>query len=181
MLAFSFVSSPQQIQSRSFKCGLLARIFIATIPENCGYRFYKYHHPRSNSCGYWDWIDDKLPPHVSVMIHNKKIEMDSIQKEINHLKKLVEVMGGIESQELNKVSINDSELKVMADIEISDLKSVSTLEDKVSNLELKSVIESSNLKKVKILELKVYHLISLLVISWAFIIGSSVMILFVLS
>ncbi|KAJ8571082.1 hypothetical protein K7X08_038054 [Anisodus acutangulus] len=140
MSASSSVSSPQQVQSCTCKCGLIVRHFTATTPENDGCRFYKCRRPGSNFCGYWDWIDDKLPPHVSIMIHNKKSESDSIQKEINHLKKLVEDMGG-----------NDSELKDMAAIEIFYLKKVSTSEDKMSNLELKNGIESSNLKKVETL------------------------------
>ncbi|XP_060202782.1 uncharacterized protein LOC132631206 [Lycium barbarum] len=108
----SSISSPQQVQSRTCKCGLIARYFTATTPENGGRRFYKCRLPASNFCGYWDWIDDKLPPHK-----------------------------------------------------------VSTLEDKVSMLELKSGLEISNLKKVETLELKVHKLISLLLMSWAVIVG----------
>ncbi|KAG5629382.1 hypothetical protein H5410_001099 [Solanum commersonii] len=69
-------------------------------------------------------------------------------------------------------------LKDMNGNEISDLTKVSTLKGKMSNLELPDKIESSNLKKVSSLddkvlklELKVHQLISLLVVSWAIIVG----------
>ncbi|KAK4714917.1 hypothetical protein R3W88_020824 [Solanum pinnatisectum] len=43
-----------------------------------------------------DWIDSKLSSHVSLMIHNQKIELDSIRKERNRLKKILKEMGSIE-------------------------------------------------------------------------------------
>ncbi|KAH0782177.1 hypothetical protein KY290_001775 [Solanum tuberosum] len=129
--------------------------------------------------GYWNWIDDKLPRHVSTMIHNQKVELDSIRKERNHLKKIVEDMGGIEDPYLKDMIADEmSELKDMNGNEISDLTKVSTLKGKMSNLELPDKIESSNLKKVSSLddkvlklELKVHQLISLLAVSWAIIVG----------
>lgn len=168
MSASSSISSPHQVESRTCKCGLVARYFVATTLENGGRCFYKCRRLGSNSCGFWEWIDRQLPTHVSMMVHNQKVELDSIRNERNHLKKLLEDMGGIESSELN----NYSDLKDMAAThEIFDLK-VSMLEDKMSNLELKGGIESSNLNdKVLNLELKVHQLISLLIISWAIIIG----------
>ncbi|KAG5582195.1 hypothetical protein H5410_052822 [Solanum commersonii] len=126
-----------------------------------------------------NWIDDKLPRHVSTMIHNQKVELDSIRKERNHLKKIVEDMGGIEDPYLKDMIADEmSELNDMNGNEISDLTKVSTLKGKMSNLELPDKIESSNLKKVSSLddkvlklELKVHQLISLLAVSWAIIVG----------
>ncbi|KAK4708900.1 hypothetical protein R3W88_029825 [Solanum pinnatisectum] len=48
-----------------------------------------------------DWIDSKLSSHVSLMIHNQKIELDSIRKERNRLKKILKKMGGIEIHKPN--------------------------------------------------------------------------------
>ncbi|KAK4738515.1 hypothetical protein R3W88_002212 [Solanum pinnatisectum] len=48
-----------------------------------------------------DWIDNKLSSHVSLMIHNQKIELDSIRKERNRLKKILKEMGGIEIHKSN--------------------------------------------------------------------------------
>uniref|UniRef100_M1DZU8 Uncharacterized protein n=1 Tax=Solanum tuberosum TaxID=4113 RepID=M1DZU8_SOLTU len=112
-----------------------------------------------------DWIDRKLPSHVSLMTHNQKIELDSIRKERNRLKKILKEMGGIE---IHKANIG-SNLNDMTFFENSNL------EDKVSNLELEHHIECSNLKnlddnKLK-WELKGLQLISLLLISWGIIVG----------
>lgn len=81
MSASSSISSPEELQSRTCKCGFLARYYTATTLENGGRRFYRCGRVGSNSCGYWNWIDDKLPRHVSTMIHNQKVELDSIRKE----------------------------------------------------------------------------------------------------
>ncbi|WMV57570.1 hypothetical protein MTR67_050955 [Solanum verrucosum] len=101
------------------------------------------------------------------MIHNKKVEFDSIRKERNRLKKIVEDM----------ITNEISELNDMNTIEIFDLKKVYALKDKMPNLELMDGIESSNLKKgsglndnVLKLELKVHQLINLIAVSWAIII-----------
>ncbi|KAG5594005.1 hypothetical protein MTR67_040886 [Solanum verrucosum] len=179
MSTSSSISSPEELQSRTCKCGFMARYFTATTLENGGRRFYRCRRLGSNSCGYWNWIDDKLPRHVSTMIHNQKVELDSIRKERNHLKKIVEDMGGIEDPYLKDMIADEmSELKDMNGNEISDLTKVSTLKGKMSNLELPDKIESSNLKKVSSLddkvlklELKVHQLISLLAVSWAIIVG----------
>ncbi|KAK4731280.1 hypothetical protein R3W88_024268 [Solanum pinnatisectum] len=132
MSTSSSVSSPQQLQSHTCKYGLSAKCFTATIIENGGHRFYKSRRLGSNSC----------------------VELDSIRKERNNLKKIVEDMGGAE---------------------ISDLKDM-TATSKSLDLEFKDGNKSANLKKVDSLddtilklELKVYYLISLPVVSWAFI------------
>ena len=113
------------------------------------------------------------------MIHNQKVELDSIRKEKNHLKKIVEDMGGIGDSYLKDMTADEmSELNDMNENEISDLTKVSALKGKMSNLELMDKIESSKMKKVSSLdekvsklELKVHKLISLLAVSWAIILG----------
>ncbi|KAK4719677.1 hypothetical protein R3W88_018015 [Solanum pinnatisectum] len=55
-------------------------MFYCTTIENGGRRFYKCRRVGSNSCGYLIWFDEKLPPHVSMMIHNQKVELDSSRK-----------------------------------------------------------------------------------------------------
>jgi len=80
MSTSSSVSSPQQLQSHTCKWGLSAKCFTATTIENGGRRFYKCRRLGSNSCGYWNWFDEKLPPHESMMIHNQKVKLDSIRK-----------------------------------------------------------------------------------------------------
>uniref|UniRef100_M1BZJ0 GRF-type domain-containing protein n=1 Tax=Solanum tuberosum TaxID=4113 RepID=M1BZJ0_SOLTU len=143
MSTSSSISSPEELQSRTCKCGFMARYFTATTLENGGRRFYRCRRLGSNSCGYWNWIDDKLPRHVSTMIHNQKVELDSIRKERNHLKKIVEDMGGIEDPYLKDMIADEmSELKDMNENEISDLTKVSALKGKMSNLELTDKIES---------------------------------------
>ncbi|KAK4713800.1 hypothetical protein R3W88_019707 [Solanum pinnatisectum] len=100
----------------------MARHFTATTLENSGRRFYRCRRLGSNSYGYWNWIDEKLPLHVSTMIHNQKVELDSILKERNHLKKIVEDMDGIEDSYLKDMTANEmSELNDMDRNEISDL------------------------------------------------------------
>ncbi|KAH0730659.1 hypothetical protein KY285_001569 [Solanum tuberosum] len=122
----------------------MARYFTATTFENDGRRFYICRRLGSNSCGYWNCIDEKLPRHVSTMIHNQKVELDSIRKERNHLKKIVEHMGGIEDSYLKDMTTNEmSELNDINGNEISNLTKVSALKGKMSNLELTDKIESS--------------------------------------
>ncbi|KAG5613860.1 hypothetical protein H5410_013684 [Solanum commersonii] len=109
--------------------------------------------------------DGKLPSHASLMTHNQKIELDSIQKERNRLKKILKEIGGIE---IHKPNIG-SNLNDMTFFENSNS------EDKVSNLELEHHIECSNLKnlddnKLK-WKLKGFQLISLLMIFWDIIVG----------
>ncbi|KAK4719866.1 hypothetical protein R3W88_018204 [Solanum pinnatisectum] len=72
-----------------------------------------------------DWIDSKLPSHVSLMIHNQKIELDSIWKERNRLKKILKEMGG-GGIEIHKPNI----------VECSNLKN---LDDKKPKWELKGL------------------------------------------
>ncbi|KAG5627974.1 hypothetical protein H5410_013192 [Solanum commersonii] len=89
-------------------------------------------------------IDEKLPPHVSTMIHNQKVELDLIRQEKNHLKKIVEHMGGIEDSYLKDMTADEmSELNDINGNEISDLTKVYALKGKMSNLELMDKIESS--------------------------------------
>ncbi|KAG5629466.1 hypothetical protein H5410_001183 [Solanum commersonii] len=134
MLVSSSISFPKELQSRTCKCGFMARYFTVTTLEKGGRRFYRCRHLGSNSCGYWNWIDNKLPHHVSTMIHNQKVELDSIRKERNHLKKID--MTADEMYELNDMNEN----------EIYDLRKVSALKGKMSNLELTNKIESSNIR-----------------------------------
>ncbi|KAG5592853.1 hypothetical protein H5410_043367 [Solanum commersonii] len=99
-------------------------------------------------------IIPKIPSHASLMTHNQKIELDSIRKERNRLKKILKEIGGIE---IHKPNIG-SNLNDMTFFENSNL------EEKVSNLELEHHIECSNLKnlddnKLK-WELKGFQLIS---------------------
>ncbi|KAF3636468.1 hypothetical protein FXO37_25436 [Capsicum annuum] len=122
----------------------------------------------SNSCGYWDWFDEKLPTHVSMMIHNPKIELDSIRKERDHLKKIAEDMDNAEISDLKDMTTTN---------ESSDLEKVSTLEEKMSNLEFKGGNKSVNLMKVDTLDdkvskldLKVHQLMRLLIVSWVIIV-----------
>ncbi|TMX04632.1 hypothetical protein EJD97_006541, partial [Solanum chilense] len=107
MSASSLISSPEELQSRPCKCGFLARYYTATTLENGGHRFYRCGRVGSNSCGYLNWIHDKLPRHVSTMIHNQKVELDSIWKEKNHLKKIVEDMGGIGDSYLKDMIVDE--------------------------------------------------------------------------
>jgi len=72
------------------------------------------------------------------MIHNRKIELDSIRNERNRLKKILKEMGGIEIHKPN-IGSNSNNMIVFER---------SNLEDKVSNLELEHRIESSNLKNL---------------------------------
>ena len=53
MLTSSSVSSPQQVESHTCKCGLIAKYFTAMTRENGGRRFFKCCRPGSFSCGYW--------------------------------------------------------------------------------------------------------------------------------
>ncbi|WMV08936.1 hypothetical protein MTR67_002321 [Solanum verrucosum] len=76
MSTSSSVSSPQQVESRACKCRLIVKYITTMTRENDGRRFFKCCLPGSLSCGYWDWIDSKLPSHVSLMIHNQTIELD---------------------------------------------------------------------------------------------------------
>ena len=107
------------------------------------------------------------------MIHNQKVELDSIRKEENHLKKIVEDMGDIGDSYLKDMTADEmSELNDMNENEISDLTKVSALKGEMSNLELMDKIESSKMKKVSSLdekvsklELKVHKLMSLLAVS----------------
>ncbi|KAK4736888.1 hypothetical protein R3W88_000585 [Solanum pinnatisectum] len=100
----------------------------------------------SNSCSYWNWIYDKLPRHVSTMIHNQKVELDSIRKERNHLKKIVEDMGGIEDSNLKDMMLDEIyELNDMNGMKFTICESF-CLEGKMSNLELMDKIESSNIR-----------------------------------
>uniref|UniRef100_A0A3Q7ECV6 GRF-type domain-containing protein n=1 Tax=Solanum lycopersicum TaxID=4081 RepID=A0A3Q7ECV6_SOLLC len=143
--SFEYLS---ELQSRTCKCEFFARYYTATSLENGGRRFYRCGRVGSNSCGYWNWTDDKLPRHVSTMIHNQKVELDSIRKEKNHLKKIVGDMGGIGDSYLKDMTADEmSELNDMNENEISDLTKVSALKGKMSNLELMDKIESSKMKK----------------------------------
>ncbi|TMX03639.1 hypothetical protein EJD97_015110, partial [Solanum chilense] len=103
----SSISSPEEIQSRTCKCGFFARYYTATTLENGLRRFYRCGRLGSNSYGYWNWIDNKLPRHVSTMIHYQKVELDSIRKEKNHLKKIVEDMGGIGDSYLKDMTADE--------------------------------------------------------------------------
>uniref|UniRef100_A0A3Q7HBM8 Zinc finger GRF-type domain-containing protein n=1 Tax=Solanum lycopersicum TaxID=4081 RepID=A0A3Q7HBM8_SOLLC len=107
MSASSSISSPEELQSRTCKCEFLARYYTATTLENGRRRFYRCRRVGSNFCGYWNWIDDKLPRHVSTMIHNQKVELDSIRKGKNHLKKIVEDMGGIADSYLKEMTADE--------------------------------------------------------------------------
>ncbi|KAK4739431.1 hypothetical protein R3W88_003128 [Solanum pinnatisectum] len=89
--------------------------------ENGGCRFFKCCRPGSLSCGYLDWIDSKLPSHVSLMIHNQKIELDSIRKERNRLKKILKEMSGIEIHKPN-IGSNLNDMTFFLKIQIWRIK-----------------------------------------------------------
>ncbi|KAK6802768.1 hypothetical protein RDI58_000551 [Solanum bulbocastanum] len=120
----------------------MTRYFTTKTLENGERQFYRCRRLWSNSCGYWNWIDDKLPSHVSTMIHNQKVELDSIRKERNHLKKIVEDMDGIEDSYLKDMTADEIfELNDMNGNEISNLTKVFALKGKMSNLESKALFK----------------------------------------
>ncbi|OIT19018.1 hypothetical protein A4A49_42741 [Nicotiana attenuata] len=71
-------------------CGLTANHFVAKTQLNGGRRFYKC--PRfdeASSCGLWEWRDEEMPPHVTMLIHNLNTSLKSVEVERNYLKKMV--------------------------------------------------------------------------------------------
>ncbi|OIT28686.1 hypothetical protein A4A49_53194 [Nicotiana attenuata] len=109
----SSTSSRESGQSRTCFCGLTANQFTATTPMNGGRRFFKCPRPEDIACRYWEWRDEELPAHVSMFIHTQKMSLNAIRKERNNLKKTLDEFLGSNA---------------------SDLKKVSCLEKKVSNL-----------------------------------------------
>ncbi|KAK4736891.1 hypothetical protein R3W88_000588 [Solanum pinnatisectum] len=87
MSASSSISSPEELQSRTCKCGFMARYFTATTLENGG-------------CDSTYFV--------------VLVELDLIRKERNHLKKIVEDMGDIEDSYLKDMTADEmSELNDM--------------------------------------------------------------------
>ncbi|OIT22190.1 hypothetical protein A4A49_52599 [Nicotiana attenuata] len=117
----SSTSSRESGQSRTCFCGLTSNQFTATTPMNGGCRLFKCPRPEDIACRYWEWRDEELSAHVSMFIHTQKISLNVIRKERNNLKKTLDEFLGSNA---------------------SDLKKVTCLEKKVSNLD-------SNLKRWK--------------------------------
>ncbi|XP_075089268.1 uncharacterized protein LOC107789218 isoform X2 [Nicotiana tabacum] len=93
---------------------------------NGGRRFYKC--PRfddASSCGLWEWQDEEMPPHVTMLIHNLNTLLKSMEVERNYLKKMVanlEVVVSAERLKMEKImeeveGINSAKLQKVARME----------------------------------------------------------------
>ncbi|OIT35294.1 hypothetical protein A4A49_64431 [Nicotiana attenuata] len=120
--------------SRLYGCGLNANHFVAKTQLNSGRRFYKC--PRfdeASSCGLWEWRDEEMPPHVTMLIHNLNTSLKSVEVEKNYLKKMVANLEVVVSAERLKTE------KIMEEVEginSAKLQKVARMEAQLQNMKL---------------------------------------------
>ncbi|OIT32791.1 hypothetical protein A4A49_52180 [Nicotiana attenuata] len=129
-----FENSISSGSSRHCGCGLAANYFVEKTHLNGGRRFYKC--PRFDveaSCGLWEWRDEEMPPHVTMLIHNLNTSLKSVEVERNYLKKMVANLEDVVSAERLKME------KIMEEVEginSAKLEKVARMEDKLQNMKL---------------------------------------------
>ncbi|OIT22617.1 hypothetical protein A4A49_57157 [Nicotiana attenuata] len=120
--------------SRLCGCGLTANHFVAETQLNGGRRFYKCpHFDEASSCGLWEWRDEEMPPHVTMLIHNLNTSLKSVEVKRNYLKKMVanlEVVVSAERLKMEKI------IEEVEGINSTKLQKVARMEAQLQNMKL---------------------------------------------
>ncbi|XP_060184337.1 uncharacterized protein LOC132614018 [Lycium barbarum] len=120
-------------------CGLAANYFTAYTLTIAGRRFYKCPRPDVDSCGYFDWVDPKLPDRAANVICKLKSQVDALKFERQKLKEKIVSLEGIDAvnreRDMLKQKVKESEATNQV-----ERSKVMKLEDEVSKMKAVIVI-----------------------------------------